>query len=233
MATKTYTKSSLTGGIAGSLDSIDGADLSNGDKAIVISETDTRAYILDADSGLAEDGDDVISPDTNAGDKRWIKSEFDIDEESDYVGKFVSNSNGNPNVSDTLFDVVSNVLEATWRTVGPTGTLSQNEWTALDDEDLVSNPDYYRLRVYVNCSSPPALSNAAVAVYARSFNSTQDPGIDNCICAASAYDPGIGQAVSEVTVPVDSAGRFYIYWSSGFTTNDINLVLVGAGQNSA
>jgi hypothetical protein len=56
MATKYWPRTSLTGGVDGSLDNIDGALLT----------------ILDEDSGAAESSPDVISPDSNAGNKRWI-----------------------------------------------------------------------------------------------------------------------------------------------------------------
>jgi hypothetical protein len=68
----TYTKTNLIGGAAGYVDEMDGDDLSNGDKAIVINETAYYHYVLDADSGESENSPFVISPDANAGDKRWI-----------------------------------------------------------------------------------------------------------------------------------------------------------------
>lgn len=62
----------LTGGAAGALDWQDGADLSDGDTAFVISATGFYVYLLDADSGAAESSPEIISPDNNAGNKRWI-----------------------------------------------------------------------------------------------------------------------------------------------------------------
>jgi len=63
---------SLTGGAAGALDAINGADLSDKDGAVVITPTEIYHYTLDADSGAAEDPPRVIAPDTNPGDKRWL-----------------------------------------------------------------------------------------------------------------------------------------------------------------
>ena len=63
----------LTGGSDSDLDYKNGADLSDMDAALVITPSgDFYVYLLDADSGLAESSPDVIEPDTNAGDKRWI-----------------------------------------------------------------------------------------------------------------------------------------------------------------
>lgn len=66
--------SSLTGGGTGALDAIDGEDLEDGYAAIVIDATNGKFYVyyLDADSGATESSPDVITPDLNAGDKRWI-----------------------------------------------------------------------------------------------------------------------------------------------------------------
>lgn len=72
-----YPATALTGGGTGALDKMDGADLSNGDVAIVVLENDGTygnallVYVLDSDSGASESSPSVISPDTNAGTKRW------------------------------------------------------------------------------------------------------------------------------------------------------------------
>ena len=67
-----YAATGLTGSSTGDLDTIDGADLADKDMAIVCDQTTIYFYVLDADSGAAESSPDVISPDANAGDKRWI-----------------------------------------------------------------------------------------------------------------------------------------------------------------
>ena len=73
MSIKTiYHFTDLTGGAATALDSIDGNSLLDKDRAFVIAAGVFYIYELDADSGLAESSPDVISPNTNAGTKRWI-----------------------------------------------------------------------------------------------------------------------------------------------------------------
>jgi parallel beta-helix repeat protein len=64
----------LTGGGDGALDAIDGSLLGDGHSAYVdIVASDAHyVYVLDADSGATEDGVNVIAPDSNAGNKRWI-----------------------------------------------------------------------------------------------------------------------------------------------------------------
>ena len=62
----------LTGGGQGSLDNIPGTNLIDKDFAFGTYNGKFYSYLLDVDSGLDEDPPNVISPDVDAGDKRWI-----------------------------------------------------------------------------------------------------------------------------------------------------------------
>ena len=73
MAKNNYLAYALTGGATGALDAIDGTALADQDMAFVsVKGGFTYHYILNATSGAAESSPDVISPDANAGTKRWI-----------------------------------------------------------------------------------------------------------------------------------------------------------------
>lgn len=72
MANNVYAATALTGGAEQALDALDGSILANGDIAFVTTSLAVYCYTLDADSAVAESSPDVIAPDTNAGDKRWI-----------------------------------------------------------------------------------------------------------------------------------------------------------------
>ena len=72
MANGFYAAVGLIGGTTGMLDEIDGALLTDGDGALVITATNVYLYILDDDSAAGESSPLVISPDDNAGTKRWI-----------------------------------------------------------------------------------------------------------------------------------------------------------------
>jgi hypothetical protein len=73
MANNIYGAIALTGGAAGALDAIDGTDLADKDMAMTLVQGDKAyLYVLDADSGASESSPSVISPDANAGTKRWI-----------------------------------------------------------------------------------------------------------------------------------------------------------------
>jgi len=85
-----YSKTVLTGGAAGALDSIDGNSLADGDFAYVHASNIHYVYRLDAASGVAESSPDVIAPDTNAGDKRWILQKCYA---PDYILKSVVDAN--------------------------------------------------------------------------------------------------------------------------------------------
>ena len=70
-----YPASGLIGGGVGKLDSIDGAILADGDAAIVITDGNAYLYHLDATSAAGESSPQIIAPDDNPGDKRWILSD--------------------------------------------------------------------------------------------------------------------------------------------------------------
>jgi len=67
-----YKKLALTGGGATALDGIDGSSLTGNELAFVTLSGVVYHYILEASSGAAESSPSVISPDANAGTKRWI-----------------------------------------------------------------------------------------------------------------------------------------------------------------
>ena len=73
MAKKCYFATSLTGGSVGALDEIDGSELNDTDAAFVITASQYYIYVLDADSAAAGSSPATISPDSNAGDKRWVR----------------------------------------------------------------------------------------------------------------------------------------------------------------
>lgn len=90
MANYIYGAIALTGGGVGALDAIDGDDLQNLDAALVFTGTTIYQYSLDIDSGSAESSPEIIAPDANPGDKRWIL----IEARSSDISVDVSNFNG-------------------------------------------------------------------------------------------------------------------------------------------
>ena len=92
-ANRMYWATSLTGGGSGALDAIDGANLVDLDAAIVVLLTGSYLYSLDADSAAAESSPETISPDTNAGDKRWILVSTTVNIGSDAGDDFIVDTN--------------------------------------------------------------------------------------------------------------------------------------------
>jgi hypothetical protein len=74
MANSFYGSVALTGGGTGALDDINHNNLTDGDGAIVIDAVNNKAYMYtyDSSSSDAESSPDIIVPDSNAGDGRWI-----------------------------------------------------------------------------------------------------------------------------------------------------------------
>lgn len=72
MAKTVYRKDVRTGGGATALDGIDGAGLLDKDECTVYESGIAYSYIVNATSGAADDGLNIIAPDTNPGTKRWI-----------------------------------------------------------------------------------------------------------------------------------------------------------------
>ena len=70
-----YTKTDLIGGASTALDSIDGENLEQGNRALVVKGTNpgqVYIYVLDETAGGTENYPDIVVPDTNAGTKRWV-----------------------------------------------------------------------------------------------------------------------------------------------------------------
>lgn len=80
MANNVYCANIATGGATGSLDSIDGAGLTDGDVAFLIdaSNTVTAVYTLNSTLGGAASPPMSVAPTSNAGDKRWELTSLDV-----------------------------------------------------------------------------------------------------------------------------------------------------------
>jgi hypothetical protein len=92
-----FFKLMLLTGAANALDGIDGTDRGDGnplqdlDLAFTVDTSILYVHQLDADSAAAESSPDVVKPDTNAGDKRWILL-AKVEDISAYVAKAAYNA---------------------------------------------------------------------------------------------------------------------------------------------
>ena len=105
MAKYGYFCTALTGGTTGCLDKIDGANLADQDIAIVSISTYFYVFVLDEDSGATESSPNIIAPDSNAGNKRWIQ----VDVYSRSV-EFLLGSVNNFTAADTTPSITSGYL---------------------------------------------------------------------------------------------------------------------------
>ena len=93
-----YNATSHLGGTDGTVDSINGQNLFDGDKLIVVTTTNTYFYTLDVDSAGTEDSNSytILKPDSNAGDKRWIIETIVYD----FVYSTFTDEDATPSVAD-------------------------------------------------------------------------------------------------------------------------------------
>jgi len=96
----------LTGGEKGCLDNIPGTNLIDQDFAFGTYQGKILSYILDVDSGLDESPPDIIAPDVDAGDKRWIlKYSKQIAQNVEVTD---ANNYWNVSNSEDIFDQIGN-----------------------------------------------------------------------------------------------------------------------------
>lgn len=131
---------------------------------------------------------------------------------------FVSNANGNPNLSDTPFDIASSLANVTWESIGPTGSGANNIWTALDS--LPSDITWIKIRVKNYVRDVNTSSLIKCLIYARKNGSSQAVSEANQISEASFQnDLAAGEYsqdtnIVEATIPVNNR-TFDLYIDNG------------------
>lgn len=193
-------------------------------KADTIAET-TGAAGVTIDSVVLKDGGGTFSGDVDAGSGTTKRVSVG--------GTFVSNANGNPNVSDTILDVDANVAETTWESVGPTDSGKDNIWTALDS--VPTDADWVIVKIQHLASETTTGSGSVISsVAVRKNGSSEVYSNLNVVSTIQDYATSAGNVsagtMAHVRIPVSSS-CFDIYWSSAILTNVINLFLEGWGFN--
>jgi hypothetical protein len=122
--TKAYGATVLIGGGTGALDrsEIDGDNLTDLDMALVNTANILYPYWLDDDSAAAESSPTVISPDTNAGTKRWILQSMHM--QSLTLETALTVAQGGTGASSASITAFNNITGYT--ASGATGTTSTN-----------------------------------------------------------------------------------------------------------
>lgn len=164
-----YWASSLTGGGTGALDKIDGSDLADGDKAVVsITDTGMYCYNLNASSGETESSPNVISPDSNAGTKRWELEFFIPVSSSDNKGPKNKLINGNFDFwqRGTSFSATGYTADRWYFTEGSSNTtvVSRGSFT-IGQTDVPGNPKYYLQLARTSTTSDDVLEQRIESAY--------------------------------------------------------------------
>lgn len=149
------------------------------------------------------------------------------------VDTFVTNANGNPNISDVTFSVHVNVTLATWESVGPTGSGANNIWTALDD--VPAGVPWVEVRAYLSAQNGPGSNTPNLVLYARKNGSSSAISAANRISQVWGRTDGGGNAngssISTHKVPVDGDVVFDVHWTNNpaWSSPGVQLYLVGYG----
>jgi len=228
-------KTGLTGGEATKLDSIDGATLTDNDAAFVNVANVQYIYRLDADSGAAESSPNIIAPDTNPGDKRWILQGLN-GASLNMPGLTASL----PVFTDANKNLVSNTMTGTGKVVMDTSptlvtpTIGAAAGTSLSLSDLTAS-----LPVFSDGSKKLVSKSVADTLTALGVGAWTDYGASSTITGFSAvvtkniYYKVIEKMVFIVfhitgtsnstaftfTLPYSSAFPSYIYSSGGFAAD--------------
>lgn len=153
-----------------------------------------------------------------------------------FRGVAVNNANGNPNISDTLFDVEDVTLN-TWESVGPTAGGGDHQWPALDT--VPGDVDWIKIKFYFDGTENSGTPDAPldVIMYVRKTGGAQAVGTDNM--ALFGVDIVIASGIAHVSqlanhkVGVDANGRFDLYFKNSYpaVTSFAFLTLIGYGYN--
>lgn len=115
------------------------------------------------------------------------------------------------------FAVDTDVTEATWESVGPTGSGADNEWTALDD--LPSDATIAIVGVLSNVNPNGSDRSTFVQVNARQTGSSAAVSGESIIAINEVLvDDFTSENISKydvVHIPLDSSRRFDVQWNDG------------------
>lgn len=155
-----YAAINLIGGASGALDAIDGADLGDGDGAVVITSSYAYFYHLNATSGESESPPQIIAPDTNPGDKRWILEKV-------YGGGDSYVKRDDPPVYD--WDIADFPADGTWTDLDCSGIVPEGakaiQFLCIIKNDVISTSFQIKNKDNANDKVKMQLTTQGVNVY--------------------------------------------------------------------
>jgi len=147
-------------------------------------------------------------------------------------GTFVNNTNGNPTISDVQLNIVSDVTEDAWKSIGPTGSGADVIWTALNA--VPTDAVWIKISAWSYFVDSTAGRTAQLNCYSRKTGSSQTPGDPNRVITHYCADPTYSSSGYSNTfrVQVSTANLFDIYWAAINTTSRVmQCYLTGWGFN--
>lgn len=208
-----------------------------------IDSADMNTYTADVTAGinasLAKNGENAATGDLDIG-ANLITNLGDgvADDDAATVlqvntvrsGVFVSNATGAPDISSTVFEVVTDVTTAAWESVGASG--ATNTWSAMSS--VPSGADWIEVKIGAG-STATSSADVDVDLYARETGSSQAIGDITQVVnlfATTAAATTIIQNISSVKIPIDSNGHFDVYWAAAANnTAELDLYIIGYGWN--
>ena len=152
------------------------------------------------------------------------------------VSVFVDSAEGGPFVSSIPLLVSSSVTEATWVSIGASGSGADTIWQALDG--LPSTTEWLELKVIILSTSSSVVTGLTPLsrVLARKAGAADPTLAAHFICQASnavtSAGDALGFAMNTAKVPVSTSQIFEIRWIDQFSQPSIEVYLVGYGANS-
>lgn len=210
-----YPYIALTGGTDGALDSLDGSLLKNGDFAVVVVPTTNICYIytLDEDSAAAESSPDVISPDSNAGDKRWVLTTFG----TSAMSSIAFTQSGTGAVSRTALEKARDFLTPQdFGAVGDGNTNDAGAWQyALNVGGVIDGlGKTYKVNTALTGGNNTTIRNARFD-FSAAANGTKFLTFTGSMGNATAFNAAVAGAASFNTADVSGmAAKDYLYLES-------------------
>jgi len=140
-------------------------------------------------------------------------------------GVFLTNPNGNPNISDTSVDIIAVSVINTFETYGPTGSGADNIWTALDSIPTTAKWVEVRCQLFNGTGG----ADQAFALNARA--GTEVASVANEVYHYRNDPVPSNAAFFNAKLPLASGVILDLRWSAptGAQSSQANTYLVGYG----
>jgi len=150
-------------------------------------------------------------------------------------GRFVTNTNGNPTISDTPLDLT---VMGSWRSIGATGTGATHTWTALNTP-VTAAADWVEISGYLydDATGLAGDTNCSCELFFRQNGSTEAQNFQRnlvCYVLGRSTAAGVWTFGGNFTRKVAVTGRKFDYYMSsavGGVTPTARLFLTGWGYN--